>query len=109
VVVWDLLVVVVLGVVECLVTVVAVVPGSGRRSVFYRLPDGTDIIYSDFLFLQMDLPEGLIHLIEMTPIGEDGAAFQVRERHLLLSVTEGRAIEIPRPAFTQPGGPGSHG
>jgi len=73
------------------------------------VPDGTDIIYSDFLFLQMDLPEGLIHLIEVTPIGGEGGPARIDERHLLLSIPDGRAIEIPRPAFTQPCGPGCHG
>jgi len=73
------------------------------------VPDGTDIIYGDFLFLQMDLPEGLIHLIQMTPIGADGGPLRADEQHLLLSIPDGRAIEIPRPAFTQPCGPGCHG
>lgn len=91
------------------VTVEAVDPLSGRRSVLHRAPDGTDIGYGDFLFLQMDLPEGLIHVIQMTPIGDGGAAFRVDEQHLLISIVERRAIEVPRPAFTQPGGPGSHG
>lgn len=90
-------------------TVEAVNPASGRANVLYRVPDGTDVSYGDFLFLQMDLPDGLIHLIQMTPIGDGGAAFRVDEQHLLISVVEGRAIEVPRPAFTQPGGPGSHG
>jgi hypothetical protein len=90
-------------------TVEAVDPASGRRDVLHRVPAGTDIIYSDFLFLQMDLPEGLIHLIQVTPIGGEGGPVRVDEQHLLLSVPEGRAIQIPRPAFTQPGGPGSHG
>jgi len=87
----------------------AVNPASGRRNVLHRVPDGTDIVYGDFLFLQMDLPEGLIHLIQMTPIGGEGGPVRVDEQHLLLSIPDGRAIEIPRPAFTQPCGPGCHG
>lgn len=92
-----------------LFTVEAVNPMSGRRQVLHRVPAGTDVIYSDFLFLQLDLPEGLIHLIEVTPIGGEGGPVQVDERHLLLSIPDRRAIEIPRPAFTQPCGPGCHG
>lgn len=92
-----------------LFTVEAVDPISGRRQVLHRVPAGTDVIYSDFLFLQLDLPEGLIHLIEVTPIGGEGGPAQVDERHLLLSIPDRRAIEIPRPAFTQPCGPGCHG
>jgi hypothetical protein len=87
----------------------AINPASGRRHVLHRVPAGTDIIYSDFLFLQMGVPEGLIHLIEVTPVGEEGGPVQIDERHLLLSIPDRRAIEVPRPAFTQPGGPGSHG
>jgi hypothetical protein len=92
-----------------LFTVEAVNPMSGRRQVLHRVRDGTDIIYSDFLFLQLDLPEGLIHLIEVTTVGGEEGPAQVDERHLLLSIPDRRAIEVPRPAFTQPGGPGSHG
>jgi hypothetical protein len=90
-----------------LFTVEAVNPISGRRQVLHRVPAGTDVLYSDFLFLQLDLPEGLIHVIEVTP-GGDGAA-AIRERHLLISIVERRAVEVPRPAFTQPCGPGCHG
>lgn len=90
-------------------TVEAVDPISGRTQVLHRVPAGTDIIYGDFLFLQMDLPEGFIHLIEVTAVGGEGGPVQVDERHLLLSIPGRRAIEVPRPAFTQPGGPGSHG
>ena len=102
-------VVAMLGDMERPVTVEAVDPGSGRRTVLHRLPDGTNIIYSDFLFLQMDLPEGLIHVIEVTPIGGEGDPIQVDERHLLLSIPDRRAFEIPRPAFRQPEGFGIEG
>ncbi|HSI99375.1 MAG TPA: hypothetical protein VLA59_03210 [Patescibacteria group bacterium] len=90
-----------------LFTVEAVNPISGRRQVLHRVAAGTDVLYSDFLFLQLDLPEGLVHMIEVTP-GGDGAAAS-RERHLLISIEERRAVEVPRPAFTQPCGPGCHG
>ena len=83
-------------------TVEAVDPLSGRRRVLHRAPDGAEVGYGDFLFLQMDLPEGLIHLIQMTPIGDDGAAFRFDEQHLLISIVERRAIEIPAPAVRHP-------
>jgi hypothetical protein len=86
----------------------AVDPASGRTDVLHRVPDGTDVTYGDFLSLQMDLPAGLVHVIEMTPVG-GGAAMRVNQRHLLISVTDKRAIEIPAPAFSHPPGFGTQG
>lgn len=81
------------------VTVEAVDPASGRSDVVHRVHDGTDVIYGEWLDLQMDLPAGFIHVIEMTPV----------KRHLLISVAEKRAFEIPAPAFRQPPGFGTQG
>ena len=81
------------------VTVEAVDPASGRSDILHRVRDGTDVIYGDWFDLQMDLPAGFVHVIEMTPV----------ERHLLISVAEQRAFEIPAPAFSHPPGFGTQG
>ena len=91
------------------VTVEAVEPLSGRRSVLHRVPDGTDVAYGDFLFLQMDLPAGFVHVIEMTAVGDGGAVMGMDARHFLISVVEKRAVEIPAPAFSDPPGIGTQG
>ena len=84
------------------------VPVIGRHHVLHRVPGGSDVTYGAFLDLQMDLPDGLVHLVQM-PIGEGGGAVRAGEQHLLIAVVEGRAFEIPRPAFRQPEGFGTEG
>lgn len=84
------------------ITVEAVDPASGRRRVLYRVPENSVVATGDYLFPAMDLPDGFVHLIETTPIGEEGAAFRVDEQHLLISVADGRVIEIPRPPYRAP-------
>ena len=91
------------------ITVDAVNPASGRRSVLYRAPEGAEIATGDLFSVLMDVPDGFVYVIEMTPVGEDGAVIRVHHRHLLISVIEGRAIEIPRPAYRQPPGFGQQG
>ena len=90
------------------ITVEAVNPAGGRTDVLYRVADGAEVGYGDFLFLQMDLPAGLVHVIEMTPDG-GGAAMRVDQRHLLISVADRRVIEIPAPAVRHPPGFGIQG
>ena len=90
------------------ITVDAVDPVSGRHHVLHRVPGGSHVTYGAFLDLQMDLPDGLVHLVQM-PIGEGGGAVRADEQHLLIAVVEGRAFEIPRPAFRQPEGFGTEG
>ncbi|HEX7172819.1 MAG TPA: hypothetical protein VF365_09460 [Candidatus Limnocylindria bacterium] len=54
--------------------------------------------------LALAVPEGFVHITESVPIGEDGAVVKVRQRELLVSVTDGRTVEIPPAPFRPPPG-----
>lgn len=83
-------------------TVEAVDPASGRRRVLHHVPEPVDVVTSDFHFLAIDVPDGFVHLIEMTPLRQGEVEIGRSERHLLISVADGRVIEIPPPAYRAP-------
>ena len=83
-------------------TLEAVDPASGRRSLLYRIPDGATMTFGDFLFLTIDVPPGLVHVIETKPIRAGDDTIGMDERHVLVSVADGRIIELPEPAYDAP-------
>ncbi|MDQ2674691.1 MAG: hypothetical protein M3Y40_08535, partial [Chloroflexota bacterium] len=89
-------------------TVEAVDPATARTRSLHRVADGAHVSHGDLLDLRMDVPDGFVYVVEMTP-REGGAVQGVDDRHLLISVAEGRAIEIPAPAFRDPRGFGTQG
>jgi hypothetical protein len=85
-------------------TITAVALASGERMPLYRAPEGGHLALDLHLHLALSIPEGYLHVTESIPIGEDGAILRVRLRELLVSLDDGRVVEVPRPAFRPPPG-----
>lgn len=82
---------------------------TGQRKDLYRTPAGASAGISLHLFLALELPEGLVHVTESIPVGEDGGVVNVRFRELLISIADGSQVEMPSARFRPPPGWGTQG
>jgi hypothetical protein len=82
---------------------------SGQQGLLYRTAVGVHAGIDVHDFLVLDLPPGFVHVTESVPVGEDGAVVNVRQRELLVSVGDGRQVEIPPAPFRPPTGFGTQG